>query len=167
MPYDPRTGQVMPYSTSYSSMGMEESQFGNIVGSMPGLTASIMLGQRRGANTIMKGGFLDREAKLSRLNPITRDGRQAFRFKHADALRRFVGDELTGIDAGGRFRRGSYAGPMGLRAQKAARMQARMLPEGALGPPNIDPRGKIRGSNSRYNRIMTALHRRNWSSSKS
>lgn len=165
MPYDPRTGQVMPYSTSYSSMGMEESQFGKITGSMPGMISSMALGQRRGANTIMKGGFLDREAKLSRLNPITRNNRQAFRFRNADALRRFVGDELTGIDAGGRFSRGSYSGPMGLRAQKAARMQARMLPEGARGAPAMDPRGAIRGSRSRYNRIMTALHRRNWSSS--
>lgn len=134
---------------------------------MPGIAASMMMGQRRGANTIMRGGFLDREAKLSRLNAITRDGRQAFRFRNADALRRFVGDELTGIDAGGRFSRGSYVGPRGLRAQKAARMQARMLPEGARGAPAIDPRGAIRGSKTRYNRVMTALHRRNWRSSKS
>lgn len=151
MPYDPRTGQEMPYSTSYSSMGMEESLFGKTAGSIPGITASIMLGQRRGANTIMRGGFLDRSSA------------QGFRFRNADALRRFVGNDLTGIDAGGRFSRGSYVGPKGLRDQKAARMQARMLPEGALGPPDLDPRGKIRGSNSRYNRVMTALHRTNWS----
>lgn len=158
MPYDPRTGQVMPYSTSYSSMGMEESQFGKITGSMPGIMASMALGQRRGANTIMRGGFLDRPA-ASLKSPFS-----SVRFRHADALRRFVGDELTDIDAGGRFSRGSYVGPRGLRAQKAARMQARMLPEGARGAPAMDPRGAIRGSKSRYNRVMTALHRRNWSS---
>lgn len=155
MPYDPRTGQVMPYSTSYSSMGMEESLFAKTISSMPGMAASMMLGQRRGANTIMRGGFLDRRAD------------QPMRLARNDSLRRFVGDRLTDIDAGARFGSGSYVGPVGLRRQKAARMQARMMPEGALGPPNIDPRGSVRGSRDRYNRIMTALHRRNWSSSKS
>ena len=157
MPYDPRTGQEMPYSTSYSSMGMEESQFGKIAGSMPGITASIMLGQRRGANTIMKGGFLDR-GPVNVMNPFSAG------LERNNALRRFRGNELTGISSGGRFTRGSYVGPLGLRKQKAARMQARMQPAGALGPPNLDPRGQIRGSSTRYNRVMTALHRRNWTS---
>lgn len=95
------------------------------------------------------------------------EGLGQIRLSGNDALRRFVGDELTDISAGGRFSRGSYAGPLGLRRQKAARMQARMQPVGANGPVNLDPRGAIRGSGDRYTRIMTALHRRNWAWCKS
>lgn len=70
MPYDPRTGQVMPYSTSYSSTGMEESLFGKVSANLPSFTASMMLGQRRGANTIMRGGFMDRGPRRARSNKI-------------------------------------------------------------------------------------------------
>lgn len=163
MPYDPRTGQVMPYSTSYSSMGMEEPLSAEVSKNFPGIISSMALGQRRGANTIMRGGFMDRGA--ASLHGGLGGLRNGVRLRSNDALRRFVGDELTDISAGGRFTRGSYAGPLGLRRQKAARMAARMQPVGANGPVNIHPAGAVRGSATRYNRIMTSLHRRNWSRS--
>jgi hypothetical protein len=129
MPYDPMTGQNLPYSNSYSSQGMQTPLSMDVINNFPGMLAMTALGQRRGANTIMRGGFLDRESKLSRLNPITRDNRQAFGFKRNDALRRFRGDNLTDISAGGRLTRGSYVGPLGTRRQKAAKMTAQMAGE--------------------------------------
>lgn len=72
MPIDPMTGQELPYYGSYGSSGggqlastgarmagVESPLAFDVLGSAPGLTSMAMFNARRGANTIMKGGFLD------------------------------------------------------------------------------------------------------------
>jgi hypothetical protein len=70
MPIDPMTGQDLPYPGDYSSSGIpgqvtgmttrsQSSLFNDVLSSQPGLLGMFAANSRRGANTIMKGGFLD------------------------------------------------------------------------------------------------------------
>jgi len=122
MPYDPMTGQNLPYSNSYSSQGMQTPLAMDVVDNYPGMIAMMAVGQRRGANTIMRGGFLDK-GPVNTMRPFSGG------LQRNNALRRFQGNNLTGISSGGRLTRGSYVGPLGVRKQRAARMQAQMAGE--------------------------------------
>jgi len=122
MPYDPMTGQNLPYSNSYSSQGMQTPLSMDVINNFPGMLAMAAVGQRRGANTIMRGGFLDK-GPVNTMNPFSAG------FERNNALRRFRGDQLTDLSAGGRVTRGSYVGPLGMRRQKAAKMTAQMAGE--------------------------------------
>ena len=122
MPYDPMTGQDLPYSNSYSSQGMQTPLIADVTNNMPGMLAMMAIGQRRGANTIMRGGFLDK-GPVNVMRPFSGG------LQRNNALRRFQGNNLTGISSGGRFSRGSYAGPLGMRKQRAAKMMAQMAGE--------------------------------------
>jgi hypothetical protein len=89
---------------------------------------------RRGANTIMKGGFLDTNRETGMF------------FRRNDQLNRMVGSgatrHATGLEAGGRFGRGSYVGTIGRRTNKIAKMNAALAdPAGKLsaGAPRIRP----------------------------
>jgi len=131
MPIDPMTGQELPYYGSYGSSGggqlastgarmagVESPLAFEVLGSAPGLTSMAMFNARRGANTIMKGGFLDTQRTAG-----------AF-FTRNDSLQRFRGTgsarTFTQVEAGGRFGRGSYVGPLGYRRKKAEQLAARL-----------------------------------------
>ena len=130
MPIDPMTGQELPYPGDYSSSGIpgqvtgmstrsQSSYINDVQSNQPGLMSMFGFNSRRGANTIMKGGFLD----------TNRDSRL---FKRNDSLNRMVGSgssrRATGLQAshidgrGARFGRGSYVGPIGRRNAKMAKM---------------------------------------------
>ena len=131
MPVDPMTGQDLPYYGTYGSsgggqlastgarmVGIDSPLAFDVMGSAPGFISMAMFNARRGANTIMKGGFLD--------NPKTTG---AF-FRRNDQLQRFRGTgsarTFTQVEAGGRFGRGSFVGPLGYRRKKAEQLAARL-----------------------------------------
>lgn len=137
MPIDPMTGQELPYYGSYGSSGggqlastgarmagVESPLAFDVLGSAPGLTSMAMFNARRGANTIMKGGFLDTSRNANVMNPFTggfRRNNQLQRFRGTGSARTF-----TQVEAGGRFGRGSYVGPLGYRRKKAEQLAARL-----------------------------------------
>jgi hypothetical protein len=131
MPIDPMTGQEVPYASTYGSSGAGQlastgARMGGVdsplafdmLASAPGIASIAAFNQRRGANTIMKGGFLD-----------TNKTTGAF-FRRNDQLQRFTGSgsarSLTQVEAGGRFGRGSFVGPVGYRRKKAEQLAARL-----------------------------------------
>jgi hypothetical protein len=151
MPIDPMTGQDLPYPGDYSSSGIpgqvtgmttrsQSSLFNDVLSSQPGLLGMFAANSRRGANTIMKGGFLD----------TNRDGRL---FKRNDSLNRMVGSgssrRATGLQAShmdgsikSRLSRGSYVGSIGRRNAKMAKMTDALADTtGKLNasPPRIRP----------------------------
>jgi hypothetical protein len=62
MPIDPSTGQIMPYSQEV----VEQPLVMRMIENMPGLSASIGFSSGRGANTLVRGGFLD-DTKIEKL----------------------------------------------------------------------------------------------------
>lgn len=125
MPIDPMTGQELPYPGDYSSSGIpgqvtgmttrsQSSLFNDVQSSQPGLMSMFGFNSRRAANTIMKGGFLDTNRETGMF------------FRRNDQLNRMVGSgatrHATGLEAGGRFGRGSYVGSIGRRRAKMAKM---------------------------------------------
>jgi hypothetical protein len=125
MPIDPMTGQELPYPGDYSSSGIpgqvtgmttrsQSSLFNDVQSSQPGLMSMFGFNSRRAANTIMKGGFLDTNRETGMF------------FRRNDQLNRMVGSgatrHATGLEAGGRFGRGSYVGSIGRRKAKIAKM---------------------------------------------
>ena len=127
MPIDPMTGQNLPYPGDYSSSGIpgqltgmstrsQSSYINDVQSNQPGLMSMFAFNSRRGANTIMKGGFLDTNRETGMF------------FRRNDQLNRMVGSgttrRATGLEAGGRFGRGSYVGPLGVRNRKMAKMTA-------------------------------------------
>ena len=127
MPVDPMTGQELPYPGDYSSSGIpgqvtgmstrsQSSYINDVQSNQPGLMSMFGFNSRRGANTIMKGGFLDTNRETGMF------------FRRNDQLNRMVGSgatrHATGLEAGGRFGRGSYVGSIGKRRAKMAKMDA-------------------------------------------
>ena len=125
MPIDPTTGQELPYPGDYSSSGVpgqvtgmstrsQSSYINDVQSNQPGLMSMFGYNSRRGANTIMKGGFLDTNRETGMF------------FRRNDQLNRMVGSgatrHATGLEAGGRFGRGSYVGSIGRRRAKIAKM---------------------------------------------
>lgn len=131
MPIDPTTGQELPYPGDYSSSGVpgqvtgmstrsQSSYINDVQSNQPGLMSMFGYNSRRGANTIMKGGFLDTNRETGMF------------FRRNDQLNRMVGSgatrHATGLEAtsgkffGGRFGRGSYVGTIGRRNAKIAKM---------------------------------------------
>ena len=127
MPVDPMTGQDLPYPGDYSSSGIpgqvtgmstrsQSSYINDVQSNQPGLMSMFGYNSRRGANTIMKGGFLDTNRETGMF------------FRRNDQLNRMVGSgatrHATGLEAGGRAGRGSYVGTIGRRRAKMAKMDA-------------------------------------------
>jgi len=106
MPIDPMTGQANYNEDVALPFRMAENY--------PSISSMIAFNQRRGANTLLKGGFLDTNRTTGRF------------FARNDSLQRFKGlNTYTSLDAGNRFRGGSYAGPLNYRKRKIAKMQAK------------------------------------------
>lgn len=137
MPIDPMTGQELPYPSGYGSnmsgqaltsaagaMGVQSPLAFDVLNAAPGIPTIAMFNARRGANTIMKGGFLDTPRNINVMNPFS------FGFKRNDQLQRFKGTgsarTFTQVEAGKRFGRGSYVGPIGYRRKKAEQLAARL-----------------------------------------
>jgi len=137
MPIDPMTGQEIPYPSGYGSsmsgqgltsaagaMGVQSPLAFDVLNAAPGIPSIAMFNARRGANTIMKGGFLDTPRNINVMNPFSAG------FKRNDQLQRFKGTgsarTFTQVEAGGRFGRGSYVGPLGYRRRKAEQLTARL-----------------------------------------
>lgn len=145
MPVDPMTGQELPYPGDYSSSGIpgqvtgmstrsQSSLLNDVSSSQPGLMSMFGFNSRRGANTIMKGGFLDTNRETGMF------------FRRNDQLNRMVGSgatrHATGLEAGGRFGRGSYVGSIGRRNAKIAKMgeaMADVTGKTSAGAPRIRP----------------------------
>ena len=137
MPIDPMTGQELPYPSGYGSnmsgqgltsaagaMGVQSPLAFDVLNAAPGIPTIAMFNARRGANTIMKGGFLDTSRNINVMNPFSAG------FERNNSLQRFRGSGsgriFTPATSGTRFTRGSYVGPIGYRRKKAEQLAARL-----------------------------------------
>ncbi len=131
MPIDPMTGQELPYPSGYGSSGggqlastgarmagVQSPLAFETMNSFPSISSIAFFNARRGANTIMKGGFLDTPRTTGAF--LTRND-QLQRFRGTGSARTF-----TQVEAGGRFGRGSFVGPIGYRRKKAEQLAARL-----------------------------------------
>ena len=137
MPIDPMTGQELPYPSGYGSsgggqlastgarmVGVESPLAFETMNSFPSISSIAFFNARRGANTIMKGGFLDTSRNINVMNPFSAG------FERNNSLQRFRGSGsgriFTPATSGTRFTRGSYVGPIGYRRKKAEQLAARL-----------------------------------------